>query len=255
MRLRHLLFLSFFIPLIGCGGDPVGPPLLDDSKEYNPFIVGKFIDYQVDSIVFDDAPGGNKKDTIRFQLREQVMSYNIFIAGDTLYYLHRFRREHAGQNWVLKDVWTTHQDENNILRTEENLTFRKMTFPLRKGLRWIGTGYISPLTEVRIGTEILEPYQYWESRVLEIDEAGEVGDFIFPVGHVMRISQTDTDDEATKRFVHETYVRNIGLVSRQDTILDSRCLDLGDFTTCFGKPWLIHASKGYILSQVMIDHN
>jgi hypothetical protein len=126
---------------------------------------------------------------------------------------------------------------------------------LRKGLWWYGTSYISPFTEVRIGTEILEPYQYWESRVLGIDEAGEVGDFIFPLGNVMRISQTDTDDEATKRFVHETYVRNIGMVARRDTILDSRCLALGDFTPCLGKPWLAHASKGYILSQVMIAHN
>jgi hypothetical protein len=55
--------------------------------------------------------------------------------------------------------------------------------------------------------------------------------------------------------VQEKYARNIGLVERTDTILDSRCIDLGDFTECLGKPWLEHAGKGYILSQIMIDHN
>jgi hypothetical protein len=53
----------------------------------------------------------------------------------------------------------------------------------------------------------------------------------------------------------EKYVRNIGLVQRTDTILDSRCFTLGDFTPCIGKPWLEHAGKGYILHQVMIAHN
>lgn len=157
--------------------------------------------------------------------------------------------------WSLTDVWTARYEENNVLRTEENLTFRKMTLPLYKGLEWISTAYINPQTLVKIGTEVLEPYQYWESRVTAIDDSMQVGDYRFPPGTIMQVIQTDTDDQLTKRYVHEVYARGIGLVSRRDTILDSRCIDLGDFTPCIDKAWSEHASKGYILSQLILDHN
>jgi hypothetical protein len=255
MRIRPIIFLSLVFLLLKCVPEKVDSPGVDQSEAYFPLVYGHYIDYQVDSIVFDDAPGGNKKDSIRFQLREQIANYQITDKGDTVFYIHRFTRPDSTATWQLRDVWTSTFEENNALRTEENLTFRKMTMPLYKGLRWIGTSYIYPYTEVLIGTENVEAYQNWEAKVLGIDEAGHAGSFAFPVGSVMRVEQTNTDDGIMKRYVHESYVRNLGLVSRVDSILDSRCIDLGDFGPCFGVPWTLHASKGYILSQVMIGHN
>jgi hypothetical protein len=243
------------IAMIGCGDDSVDRPGVDNSDEYFPLTVGHYVEYQVDSIVLDDAPGGNTKDTISFQLKEEITSYQLSVQGDTIYYIHRFRRDVPEQDWILKDVWTTNNDENNILRTEENLTFRKMNMPLYKGLKWIATSYISPNTIVLVGTENMELYDYWESEVLDIDGAEIIGGFNFPTGQVMHVRQTDTDDDLMKRYVHETYVRDIGLAARRDTMFDSRCIDLGDFTPCLDKEWTEHAKKGYILSQVMIGHN
>jgi len=241
--------------VIGCVDEGLEQQGVPNSEQYFPLQLGRFIDYQIDSIVFDDASGGNKKDTSRFQLREEVKTFQISVSRDTLFYIHRLRRSDASQQWTLTDVWTASYDENNVLRTEENLIFRKMTLPLYKGLRWIATAYINPQTSVLIGTENVEPYEYWESRVLSIDEGAAIGGFMFPAGQVMHVMQTDSDDDLMKRYVHESYVRGIGLVARTDTILDSKCIDLGDFEPCIGVEWTDHASKGYILSQVMIDHN
>lgn len=252
---RYFFALSLLLAIAACGTDPVVQPGVDNSKEYFPLEVGQYIEYQIDSIVFDDAPGGNTKDTVTFQVREETVTYNVSVSGDTLYYIHRFRRNQPSLPWALTDVWTAHYGENNALRTEENLTFRKMTMPLYKGLKWIGTAYINPQTSVLIGTEHLEPYEYWESSVEAIDDSARVGAYSFPAGQVMQVSQSDSDDDLQKRYVHETYARGIGLVARTDTILDSKCIDLGDFGPCIDKPWTVHASKGYILSQVMIGHN
>lgn len=240
---------------LSCENDGINLPAVDNSHEYFPLSVGHFVEYRVDSIVFDDAPGGNSKDTITFLLREEIVSLNVSTSGDTTYYIHRLRRNDIHQPWTLTDVWTTGFDENNALRTEENLIFRKMTMPLYKGLRWIASAYINPQTEVQVGTEFIEPYEYWDSRVQAIDGADTIGGFVFPSGNVMQIVQVDTDDDLMKRYVYETYVRGIGLASRTDSILDSRCITLGDFGPCVDKPWTQHASKGYILSQTMIDHN
>ena len=255
MHFWKYILLCTLIAVIGCGDDSVDRPGVDNSDEYFPLTVGHYIEYQVDSIVLDDAPGGNTKDTISFQLKEEIASYQLSVQGDTVYYIHRYRRDVSEQDWILKDVWTANNDENNILRTEENLTFRKMNMPLYKGLKWIATSYINPNTVVLVGTENMVLYDYWESEVLDIDGAESIGSFSFPTGHVMHVRQTDTDDDLMKRYVHETYVRDIGLAARRDTMLDSRCIDLGDFTPCLEKEWTEHAKKGYILSQVMIGHN
>ena len=251
---KYFLFLLIFLSFVSCVKNEIEDPLLDHSREYFPLIQGKYITYAVDSIVFDDVQGGNKKDTVSFELKEEIADYQL-IKGDTVYYIHRSRRDESASAWRLTDVWTARYTLNEALRTEENLTFRKMVFPLKDGRRWIVTSYINPLTEVLIGTENVQAYQEWQAEVVRIDIADQVGAFSFGDGTVMHITQTETDDDIIKRCVMEKYVRNIGLVQRTDTILDSRCIILGDFTPCLGKPWLEHAGKGYILYQEMIDHN
>jgi len=254
MKIKHLLFLAVIAYLTGCVDDPIDSAYPDHTREYFPLKVGSFITYQVDSIVFDDAPGGNKLDTVSFELKEEVASANIDESGDTIYYLHRYRRPDETQAWTLRDVWTSSTTGTEALRTEENLTFRKLSFPLKYGKRWEPTAYINPETSVLIGTENVQPYEDWEAEVLSFDKNGTAGAFIFNHANVMIIDQTNADDGVMKRFVQETYVRNIGLVQRIDTVLDSRCIEIGDFGPCLGKPWIEHASKGYILSQVMIGY-
>jgi len=252
---RYFFLMCLIIFILSCDNDAVNMQGVDNSEEYFPLQVGRYIEYQVDSIVIDDAPGGNTKDTATFQIREEVKSIQVSVSGDTLYVIHRLRRDDQIQPWVLTDVWTSYFDEHNALRNEENLIFRKMTLPVHEGLRWIATAYIHPQTSIQIGTENLEPYEYWESRVVAVDDTARVGAFTFSDGSIMKVIQTDSDDDLMKRYVHETYARDIGLVARVDSILDSRCIDLGDFGPCIDKPWVDHASKGYILSQVMIGHN
>jgi hypothetical protein len=240
--------------LSGCGSDPIENPFPDDSTEYFPLAVGRSITYAVDSTVFDDAPNGNSFETVSFQIKEEIASVNLDLEGDSVYYLHRYRRSTDIDPWVITDVWTLEKNTAEALRTEENITFRKLNFPLRFGKRWNPTSYIHPETTVQIGTEFMEPFQDWDAEVLSFDKPGNVGDFEFANNEVMIVQQADTDDGVMKRYVLETYVRNIGLVERRDSILDSRCIAIGDFGPCIGKEWIEHASKGYILSQVMIAY-
>jgi len=254
MKLKHVFFLVVLLCIAGCSDDPVVSAYPDLTREYFPLKVGASITYQVDSIVFDDAPGGNKLDTASFQLKEEVASINLSEQGDTVYYLHRFRRTDETQPWALADVWTASTTGTEALRTEENLTFLKLSFPLKYGKRWQPTSYINPETSVLIGTENVQPYEEWHAKVLSFDKSGSAGNFNFPIGDVMTVEQTNMDDGVMKRYVSETYVRDIGLVERRDSILDSRCIEIGDFGPCLDKPWIEHGSKGYILSQVMIGY-
>ena len=255
MNWKHLLFLAIIASWIGCGDDPINTPYPDLTREYFPLKVGSSITYQVDSIVFDDAPGGNKLDTTSFQLKEEIAAKEFTENGDSVFIIHRFKRGDENQSWVLTDVWTANTTGIEALRTEENLKFRKLSFPLKYGKRWKSTAYINPETSILVGTEPLKKvYEDWEAQVLSFDKAGTVGNFTFGDSTVMTLDQTNMDDGTMKRYVHEIYVRDIGMVARVDSILDSRCIDLGYFEPCLGKPWIEHADKGYILSQVMIAY-
>ncbi len=241
--------------MLSCVNNEIENPDTNNSEEYFPLAVGKYVTYAIDSIVFDDAQGGNKQDTAHFEIKEEITDFQLTVLGDTVFYIHRFRRDNDSQPWKIIDVWTTGRSVLEAYRTEENLTFRKLVFPLDEGKKWIGTSYINPTITILIGTENVQAYQDWQAEVQYIDIADTVGDFIFPPGQVMYVVQSDSDDGSQKRYVFEKYARGIGMISRIDTILDSRCIELGDFTTCLGKPWVEHAGKGYILSQVMIEHN
>ena len=127
-----------------------------------------------------------------------------------------------------------------------------MTMPLYKGLRWIATEYINPQTSGLIGTENVQPYEYWESRVLSIDESAEIGGFMFPAGQVMQVIQSEW------RWSMKRYVQNlcacIGLVARTDTIpIASVSISV---ILILALEWVDRSCKQRIyLSQVMIDHN
>ena len=69
----------------------------------------------------------------------------------------------------------------------------------------------------------------------------------------MSCYQANEDTEIERRYVLEKYARNVGLVSRTDTIVDSRCKRLGDFIPCLGMPWIEKGEKGYIMNQVLIS--
>lgn len=250
---RRFTWLGFLI-VLGCGRESEPLPAVPQGEAYFPLIAGHSVTYAVDSIRFDDAPGGNVRDTVSFQLREEVIGKIAGATGDSVWVLHRYRREAEGEPWRLRDVYTSGIVGAEALRTEENVTFVKMTFPLRAGSGWVATTYISPETNVQVGTENLQPFDFWESLILTVDVSGKIGPINFGDGQLMHIRQVDTDDGLAKRTVLETYARNVGLVARMDTILDSRCIALGDFGPCIGKPWLQHAGKGYILRQTLIEY-
>src|SRR5687768_10496362 len=105
MKLFAISFLIFMLcTFISCVSDETENPVNDSTREYFPLTVGKYISYTIDSIVIDDAPAGNTKDTISFQLKEEVSGIQL-TNGDTLYYIHRFRKD-STEAWRLTDTWT-----------------------------------------------------------------------------------------------------------------------------------------------------
>lgn len=228
----------------------------DIGDSYYPLETGKFLEYRVDSIIFDDAGFGNNTDTLTSFVRETIGGTRVDGAGDTVFIVERRWRRSVNDPWLLTNLFTAGKNQFEAIRQEGNLRFQVLKFPLDLNQRWRMTSYINPQVEVPIGSETLEAYNFWDSRVLAYDSSGIIGAFEFEAPNLMVVSQASNDDDPLYlRLVRETYVRNLGLVQKEMEILDSRCIRLGDPSLCAGQEWDEKAEKGFKLRQVLVNHN
>lgn len=260
--MRQFVALSVVLTvtlMMGCGGQEV--PLPSSGRDYFPMKVGAELEYRMDSIIFDDAPNGNTRDTFSGFVLERVASAEPLGGSDSLFTIERMFRRGEGENWSLTDIWTMESDERNAYRTEENQVLVKMRFPLTLNTLWDPTEFVSDDTEVEVGTEFIEMFTNWAGRVISIGEPAAIGSLVFE--DVLTVQQADDDNEIERRFVFEQYAAGIGLIFRADTIVDSRCKRLGDLLPCFdnidgelvSQPWERKAEKGYIMRQQLIRYN
>jgi hypothetical protein len=252
-KLVFILGLSL-IALASCTESNVVP--LEDGRDYYPLEVGRFLEYRLDSIIFDDSQGGNIQDTLSGFIREVITGKFEGLTGDTSYIIERSFRRDETDSWVVTNNFTESTDNSSAFRQEGNLTQVKMRFPLRDNTRWDPTTFIDPSTEVQVGTELIEMFTNWEGLVIALDSSENVGAFNFE--KVLTSQQADDDNDIERRFVMEKYAAGIGLVLRVDSILDSRCKRLGELLPCLEsdgngnlvpQPWSKKAEKGYILRQ------
>lgn len=236
-------------------GDQVINPAPDTGTDYYPLEIGKFLEYQLDSVIFDDAGGGNRTDTLRSVVRETISAIDTDALGDTVYLIERRWKRNQEDPWKLADLWSASKNQFDAIRKEGNLPFQVLKFPLSETQTWKYTSFIDQEVEVPVGSEVLEVYNFWSSEVLSYDQSEMIGEFDF-TDRVMTVSHaSEVDDLLHFRDVKEKYVRGIGLVHREMSILDSRCVRLGDPNLCLGEEWDEKAEKGFRLTQTLIAHN
>ena len=221
-------------------------------EEFFPLIIGDYIDYQVDSTIFD--VDGNSTAVIESTsfLRETVSDTLRDSEGDLIYRIERAEKTNLSDPWEIKDVWVSKRTEFQAERVEENLRFIKMVFPLAEDAFWNGNLFIDDRTIIPIAGESIEVFKNWSSEIVSLAEPAVVAvdapeDGMF-FDEVTTISHADSENLIELRQVTEKYAKGVGLVEKEMWILDTQEIDQT-------KPWRLKAQKGYILKQTIIDHN
>jgi hypothetical protein len=78
-----------------------------------------------------------------YQLKEVVASFFQDSDNREVLRIERYRRENDTQNWSIDSVFTAKKEIDKALKTENNVTFVKMIFPIKDGVRWNGNLYNS----------------------------------------------------------------------------------------------------------------
>ena len=252
---KHICLFSLAL-MAACSGRELGAPttFASDFHSYFPLKTGKYIDYKVDSIVYDFEAGGIVQDTARFFLREQIGDTLTDNNGNTLYRIERFTRKDSTESWQIQDIWTASRTETQAFRTEENLRFNPLVFPSTPGKRWNGNAAFDEFTEIAVAGEQIRPWTNWSYRIESTDQPGEIGPMRFDSLTV--VMEADDDNLIERRFSKAIYARNLGLVYKKQLILDSQyCNQNPPPADCTTLPWEVKAEKGYILTLEIIGHN
>jgi len=241
------ILLGLLIALSSCNENTVKETIeVDQGYEYFPLEVGKYITYQVDSVIYDVGNNVTLIDTIRTYIKEEITDTLVDNTGETVYRIQRYERSNVNDNWRVKDIWTSARTRAQAEKVEENLRFIKMVFPVTEGIEWNGNIFIDESTIIPIAGESIEVFKNWLYKIESMDQSETIGDFTFD--RVTTVSQADSENLIELRFSIEKYAEDIGLVYREMRILDSQIIDESI-------PWEVKAQKGYILTQQVIDHN
>ncbi len=213
--------------------------------EYYPISLNKSWVYQSDSIVYNKQT--SSVDTFQSLIKEEVVDSFLNPQGETVFIIERFFKRAENDQWEVSDVWSSVVNNTEIRKTEENLTFVKLIFPITDNSRWDGNVYIDDNTEVNVGGETLTPYKYWDYRVESTNDIYQNETLLF--NEVLSVSQARDSSEIELRFATEKYVKDVGLVYKIHRILESQC------TNCPGQTWEEKAEKGYIHTLKLISYN
>lgn len=246
--MKKILLFALFSSFWACQREIETLPAL--GYEYAPLQTGKFIQYRVDSILYDDY--NNSIDTNSYEVKYVLGREEIDAAGLSFFRYERYERADSSQDWTLINVSAIQIEANRLLHVEQNQRLIKLTFPIAKDKNWDGLAYIRKDTTIEIVGGSINFYKDWENfEYTTAHTPFNINGFSFD--STVTISQADANNLIERRFSKEIYAKNIGLVYKEQWILDTQCG--GNLAACINTPWERKAEKGFILRQRITAHN
>ncbi len=250
-------WVVFTMIFLACGERQISDiaPIDTSQYAYFPLKIGKFVVYQVDSIVYDfDAGGNTVQDSSRTFSKEIVADTLRDSSGELQYIIERYEQTDLSQPWVFKNAITSSQTATQSIRTEDNWRFLKLVFPMDRRSEWDGNIWIDESREIEIAGERMRPFTNWAYKVDSIDVQAIVGQFSFD--STLLVTEADDTNVIERRLSRVRYAKHIGVVWREQWILDSQyCNQVPPPTDCETRPWPQKAEKGYILRQTILSFN
>lgn len=196
-KIKLTLFLLTLVVLTSCK-EKRGSET-DLKQEYFPTTRGLWIEYDVTDIRHDV-----QSDTSIYQLREIIAGDFIDDEGRLAQRIERFWRPDSTQQWEIKDVWTAVRQANRAEKTEEDVRFIKLGFPVDFFKTWNGNAF-------NTGKE-------WEYYYKKVDDTLTVGGIFFDT--IAEVNQRNNINFAEYEIASEIYAKHIGLVYKRLIDLD-----------------------------------
>ncbi len=196
MRNFTLFILCVTICCFSCKKDSEEVTPADIGHGYAALELGKYVVYDVDSIVYDDFT--NSIDTFSFQIKELVAESYTDLEGEEAFKINRYKKTDT-TSWELKDVWNAKLIRTNYQKVEENVRFVKLIFPVRENATW--------------NSNSMNHLALFDNNYESVDVAESIGGFNLLL--VLTVAQLEEINLIEQRLFQEKYASGIGLVYKK----------------------------------------
>lgn len=216
--MKNSIWLLFFLLVfVSCKREVIPADQVDLGKEYFPLIEGKFIEYDVDSLIYNNFTSDTEY--VHLEFRDEVKSQFIDNEGRPSYVIERYSRYKSSDPWAGYLTYYATATNFRIEVIENNLKFIKLVLPVKANTSWKGNVYIPAATS---GLDEIKWYHDWDYRYKNINEEFYNGVMTFPNSVVVSYNHLTNDSTSTTNYsdyvgYEESYSRNIGLIYRELT--------------------------------------
>lgn len=234
MRLPLFLLVIFTSLLFhACKRQTIPPDEIELGKDYISLTEGHYIEYDVDSIVYNDF--NQSTDTFHTEFRDQIGTEFIDNEGRQSRIVNRSIRATPTSEWV--DVLSYYVTLTNFKYevVEDNLRFIKLVFPIKLNTRWYGNSYIP--TALNPEFQWYDKWDYKYARVSEPDSMTNLGlskTVTVNQADVIEGNPDDANSYSAQTFSKEVYGKGVGLIYKE-------------LTRWVYQPSVVHYKKGFTL--------
>ena len=229
------IVIALCLCLAGCTKktNPYNEGLL--GLDYYPLTIGKYVVYDVDSIIYTQLP----KDTIEYhyRIKEKITDTYTDNTGQLAYRIERYikpynpKQSYDQMNWTMKEVWMMNADSKKVQVQESNIRYTKLIFPVQEKASWNGNATNS-------NGEWNYVYDY-------IDRTETLN--TLKLDKVLMVKQKEYRTAIGYQYFYEKYAKGIGLVSRE-------MIDLQSQTILAGVPVEGRIGSGYTYKQTLVTY-
>lgn len=225
--LAYLLYSLAILALPACGDKNLEPDKNLLGYDYFPLDIGQYIDYDVKTTSYFP---NNPTVTEQFQMRELLIETYTSVEGKSTHKIQRYKRANANLPWALDSTFSTHIDNFNAFRSENNRVFVKLAFPLSVGKKWNGNGF----NNLKKDNNTIE----------ELDIPRKINTFTFE--NTMKVVLANDSSLVYQDRRQEIYARKVGLVQSSIKILNY-CTD----ANCIGQGKIL---SGTVKTQTLLNY-
>jgi hypothetical protein len=195
---RLKLLIATFGLFVGCEKDT---SLLISDYEYFPIAIGQYQIYEVNESLYDIS---NEPIQSKYFLKERISESYENPALEKIYKIERFKKQKLDQSWKIDSVWTTQLMKNKAVRTENNVPFVKMYFPIQTAQLW---------NKNELNTNQVQKISYQDKgKTYEIDTKVYT--------NTITVMIKNDSSLLSKNINFEIYAPSFGMIYKENTHLD-----------------------------------
>ena len=203
--------------------------------DYYPTTSGKYVIYDIDSIVYTQLP----KDTLvyKYRIKEKLADTYTDNQGQPALRLERFIKRYNPLKpydsipWTIKEVCMVNANEKNIQVVESNVRFTKLIFPIQEKATWNGNAF-----------NTLGEWDYVYDYIDRIETINTNS-----LNNVLLVKQKDYRTLISYQYYAEKYAKGVGLVARE-------IKDILSNTIVANKPVEDRIESGIIYKQILVTY-